>query len=126
MGGLVSGIRVSIPLQVEEAEKAFCRVRELDGSKTRTMIAYRFRGHMLQCMGQHAAAAEILSKALAPLNGRLLQEQRIECMYLRGACKFHLLVSMLMFSTIFQVAPWPSETQPLPLQCQLKSTCACC
>ena len=73
-------------MQVEDAEKAFAQIQKNDAAdKTRTMAAYRFRGHMLQCMGRHAEAAEVLGRALTPLNGKLLQEQRIECLYLRGA-----------------------------------------
>lgn len=69
-----------------EAEQAFSVIVKMDtDEKTRSMAAYRFRAHMLQCMGQHAAAVEVLTKALSPLNGKLLQEQRVECLYLRGA-----------------------------------------
>ena len=72
-------------MQVEEAEKAFSVIERMDNqSKTRSMLAYRFRAHMMQCMGKHADAIETLSKALSPLNGRSMQEQRIECLYLRG------------------------------------------
>ena len=71
---------------MKEAEQAFGQVCKLDErDSTRTMAAYRFRGHMLQCMGRHAAAADILTVALRPLKGKMLQEQRIECLYLRGA-----------------------------------------
>ena len=70
---------------MEEAEKAFNQIVKLDKrDETRSMAAHRFRAHMLQCMGQHAQAADVLTKALLPLNGKQLQEQRIECLYLRG------------------------------------------
>ena len=73
-------------MQVAEAEQAFAQLQKLDAKgKTRSMIAYRFRAHMQQCCGQHAGAIDTLSKALSPLNGKSLPEQRIECMYLRGA-----------------------------------------
>lgn len=77
-------IRATI-LQVEEAEKAFSVIERMDNqSKTRSMLAYRFRAHMMQCMGQHSDAIDTISKALSPLNGRSISEQRIECLYLRG------------------------------------------
>ena len=73
-------------LQVKEAEQSFAKICSMDDEdKTRTMAAYRFRAHMLQCMGEHAAAAELLTRALAPRNGKAVQEQRVECLYLRGA-----------------------------------------
>ena len=58
-------------VQVEEAEKAFNQIVKLDKrDETRSMAAHRFRAHMLQCMGQHAQAADVLTKALLPLNGK--------------------------------------------------------
>jgi hypothetical protein len=72
--------------QVTEAEQAFAHIQKLDAkSKTRSMVAYRFRAHMQQCCGQHAGAVDTLTKALAPLNGKSPADQRIECLYLRGA-----------------------------------------
>jgi hypothetical protein len=72
--------------QVTEAEQAFAHIQKLDAkSKTRSMVAYRFRAHMQQCCGQHAGAVDTLTKALAPLNGKSPSDQRIECLYLRGA-----------------------------------------
>ena len=56
-----------------------------NNTKTRSMLAFRFRAHMMQCMGKHAEAIDTLTRALSPLNGRSVSEQRIECLYLRGA-----------------------------------------
>ena len=77
---------------MKEAEQAFEHIVKLDQrDRARSMTAYRFRAHMLQCMGQHAPAAEVLTRALAPLNGKPPQEQRVECLYLRGASDACLL-----------------------------------
>jgi hypothetical protein len=73
-------------VQVKEAEQAFQVIVKNDAREgVRSMAAYRFRAHMLQCMGQHAAAEAVLAKALESLNGKMLKEQRVECLYLRGA-----------------------------------------
>jgi hypothetical protein len=81
----VDDMKLGRGLQVAEAEKVFAVLQRLDGKAgTRCMMAYRFYAHMLQCMGKHAAAIRVLTDALAPLNGKIPSEQKIECLYLRG------------------------------------------
>lgn len=71
---------------VAKAEEAFRKGTSLDERSPLNAQGFRMIAAMRQGCGDHAAAVDLLDRALAGGDA----EQRVECLFLRGACQHAL------------------------------------
>ena len=72
---------------VPEAEAAFKKALSLDDPQNPGVHAIRVLAQMKQGLGDHWAAIRVLTKAIELTNN----PERIQCLFLRGACLLHVL-----------------------------------